>query len=281
MLVRLKDIDIDKVIENINTGGCFDADQLQDYVQNENKILIGYKEAGLIGLGYAELIDRETSKWSIKIYVKPEERRKGIGKVLHEEVIMQLREKSPNLLIMEFCANNDNPIEFYKKLGYKKWYSFHDMVYRGTIQQNIDIQFVPYTDEYYIQYAKCRQECFYELRKKNDIQPYVAFQLNEEDRANTLKRKDSIHIALVNNQLIASVELMDGYIDRIIVPPAQQGNGFGKKATQYAINEALNQGAKKILLSVLDNNTKALNLYLTLGFEIVKTTYIYRQFEEK
>jgi ribosomal protein S18 acetylase RimI-like enzyme len=155
------------------------------------------------------------------------------------------------------------------------------MHYKGTSQPNIDIEFIPYEDKYYEQYAKCRQDCFYELRKENDIQPYVPFQLSEKHRENTLKRREYIYIALMDEQLIASFDLMDGYLDSIIVPPAYQGKGYGKQATQFAINKALSQNNQLIHLSVLEWNVKAVNLYKSLGFEIVQTAHIYRQFGDK
>jgi len=281
MIREFKFGNIDKLIENINKGYIIDEDDISTGIQiNDNKLFV-YDDTGIKGFGYLELSDKETKKIKILLYVKPQERRKGIGTELYKEVITSLGDVTPNLLITEFRIDRDDPTYFYKKLGYKKWYGYHELHYKGMFQPNTDIEFVPYEDKYYDQYAKCRQDCFYELRKENDIQPYVSFQLSKEDRENTLKRKEFIYISLKKEQIIASFDLMEGYLDRIIVTPSYQGNGYGKQSTQFAVNKALSQDVQLIHLSVVEWNIKAVNLYKSLGFEIVQTTLIYRQFGDR
>lgn len=154
------------------------------------------------------------------------------------------------------------------------------MYYKGTYQPVSDMEFVPYEDKYYEQYVKCIQDCFYQLRKENDIKPYVV-PYNEEDRERILKRKEFINIAVKNEELIASFDLENGYLDSIVVSPSFQGNGYGKKTTQCAINKALSQESQLIHLGVIEWNTNARNLYSSLGFEIVQTVHVYRQFGDK
>ncbi|MBU3144065.1 GNAT family N-acetyltransferase [Clostridium sp. CF012] len=96
-----------------------------------------------------------------------------------------------------------------------------------------------------------------------------------------MKSKDFIYVSFENEQLVASIFVEDVNLDFIMVTPSYQGKGYGKKATQFAINKALSQGAKLIQLGVLEWNTKAIALYESLGFEIVQTIHFYRQFGDK
>ena len=46
--------------------------------------------------------------------------------------------------------------------------------------------------------------------------------------------------------------------------------------TRFAINEALRRGMKDINLEVVEWNTRAVNLYQSLGFEMIQTMHTYR-----
>lgn len=48
-----------------------------------------------------------------------------------------------------------------------------------------------------------------------------------------------------------------------------QGQGFGKKLTDYTVEKAKELGYKKIILKVYKNNSAAFNVYKKVGFEII------------
>lgn len=277
MIREYNNADRAKLIEIINKGYLIDEKDVVSFIDSNEKKLVVYDEAGIRGFAYLKESDKETKRWDIKIYVEPESRRRGIGAALYDEVKAHLEEMAPNLLITEARVDRDDPGFFYKKLGYKKWFACHELYYKGTNQPEVDIKFVPYEDKYYEQYAKLIQDCFYELRKENDIQPY-ACPINEEDRTNTLKIREYIYIVLDNENIMAAVLIKEGEIDRLVVSPAYQGRGCGRKITQFAINKALEQGISPIKLSALVWNAKAVKLYRSMGFEIVQTIQYYRQF---
>jgi len=54
----------------------------------------------------------------------------------------------------------------------------------------------------------------------------------------------------------------------IVISDNFQGKGFGKKICKYMIDYAWKKQFNKIWLTVFENNTAALNLYKSLGFEI-------------
>lgn len=59
----------------------------------------------------------------------------------------------------------------------------------------------------------------------------------------------------------------EGYIEGIGAAPEFHGGGIGKKLLLRSIQVLQEAGAKKIGLSVFDNNSRALGLYLKTGFE--------------
>lgn len=63
-----------------------------------------------------------------------------------------------------------------------------------------------------------------------------------------------------------------------MVPQKYQGEGYGKKIAQFAINRALDEGIEPIYLCYVDGNDKANNLYKSLGFETLQVIDIYRKY---
>lgn len=253
-----------------------DLDTIRN-IQSGVKNFLIWDEAGIKGFAYMIESNKEKHEWRIQLYVDPQERRKGIGTALYHEIQRQVEVEKPSVLVTEFRVDIDDPAHFYERFGYKKWYGSPDMHYRGTTQEGVNISFVNYEDKYYEQYAKCRQDCFYEIRKQNDIQPYIR-PLNDEDRKNILSEKDSIYLAFDNECLVGAIKIKGGYLDLVMVSPSYQGKGYGKKITQFGINKALREGQPLIQLCYMEGNKRAENLYKSLGFEIVQNTHAYRKF---
>jgi ribosomal protein S18 acetylase RimI-like enzyme len=84
----------------------------------------------------------------------------------------------------------------------------------------------------------------------------------------------------VNGNVAASASVKKDDKDTlgpIFVVPSFQGKGYGRVITQFAINEALRRGINNIYLEVVEWNTRAINLYTSLGFEIIQTAHNYRR----
>lgn len=269
--------DKDNLTEIIRKGNIIEESDIISIIENEDKKLFVYDQSGIKGFGYFKLSDKETKRCEINLYVEPESRRNGIGTALYNEINKYIEVIKPNILVTEFRVNTDNPTSFYKKLGFKKWYGNYDMHYNGTYQSDVDLEFVPYEDVYFQKYAKLVQESFYELRKENDIHPYL-IPISEKNRSIMLNKKEFTYVLFDKKEIIASVQEKNGYLDGIMVSEKYRGKGYGRKATQFAINKVLSNGNNLIHLSVVEWNTKAVALYKSVGFEIVQATHVYRQF---
>lgn len=270
--------DLEGVNNLINRGDIIDKiDVVKDIKERAEKFLI-YKDKNIKGFAYVIKSIDEKNQWNIQIYVDIEERRKGIGTKLYNELFNYLEEKNPRCLFTEFRVDINDSTGFYEKLGYKRWYRCPNLIYRGKEKFDLDIDFVFYEDKYYDQYLKCTQECFYELRRNNDFKPYLVPK-SEEERHRLMENKDSIYLTLNNNEeIISTVTVKDGYIDNIMVPQKYQGEGYGKKIAQFAINRALDEGVEPIYLCYVDGNDKVNNLYKSLGFETLQIIDIYRKY---
>jgi len=273
--------DKDNIIEILRNGFILDESDINSFFQDQNRKLLVYDEGGIWGFGYLKNTNKESKEYCILIYVHPHWRKKGIGTALYNNLTSSLKKLDPNLLTTYFRVGKEDFQGFYRKLGYKRWWGCHEAYYRGTHRPNVDLNFVNYEDKYFNSYTKLIQEGFYELRKENDIKPYKC-DFNKKYREYLLNNKGDIYLLLNKDYIMATAVVQQGYLDNIVVAPEYQGQGLGKKVTQFAINKALEKvPAESIHLTVLTWNKKALKLYMDLGFEVLHTVDFYRQFCDK
>lgn len=82
---------------------------------------------------------------------------------------------------------------------------------------------------------------------------------------------------LNGDEIVASVTTGDGEIDNLMVNPAYQGKGYGRKAMQFAMNKMLDAGYEKIHICYMEGNDSAEKLYYSLGFKPLQRTHVYRK----
>lgn len=269
-----------QLVDIIRQGIFTDEKDINFITDKSNKIIVfDDNEAGIIGFSTFRLWDEDKNKADIYTYVVPSLRRKGIGTLLYNEIMKNTNDINLEFISTRIKVDKDDATIFYKKLEYEKWYGELELHYHGSEQPKSDLKFVLYEDKYFEQYAEGLRTSFYELRKTNDFQPYLCCELNEEKRKEFLDNKDKLLLLLDNDKLIASILVNNnGLLDDLFVLPSYQGKGYGKKIMQFAINQAIKNGSNCISLAAIDWNTKALNLYQSLGFNIAQTTHYYRLF---
>lgn len=141
----------------------------------------------------------------------------------------------------------------------------YGMEYMGG-EVKTDINLVPFREEFFEEYKKIYNECFYEMRKALDIKPYYFYSSIEQLE----DKKEKIFVLKENDELIGSVAMIDCEIDDLIVNSKYQGKGYGKKLLFYAINKMQTMGINTIKLYVAKWNEKAVKLYEKNGFKCVK-----------
>jgi ribosomal protein S18 acetylase RimI-like enzyme len=62
----------------------------------------------------------------------------------------------------------------------------------------------------------------------------------------------------------------EGFFNFLDVNPAYRGKGYAEKLANYAINDMISKGARRITLVTYPHNFRALKLYHRLGFKEIK-----------
>lgn len=140
----------------------------------------------------------------------------------------------------------------------------YEMKYSKDIVEKINILCIPFEPKYFQEYMRIYNECFYEMRKTLDIEPYN-FLYNYEQIAEKIK---DIYLLVSNGEIIGSVACYGNEIDDLIVNKKFQHRGYGKQLLLWGIQCIKQKNNKPILLHVAEWNKKAITLYKSIGFEV-------------
>ncbi len=140
------------------------------------------------------------------------------------------------------------------------------MIYNKALKYQNDIICVPFQKEYWNEYQKIYNECFYKMRKALEVEP-----INFYDDYSQIKDKiKDIFLYLQNGIIIGAVSCYENEIDDLIVEKSFQRQGIGQKLLFWGINHIKEQGYEEIILHVAEWNQNAVKLYLKNGFSIKK-----------
>ena len=142
----------------------------------------------------------------------------------------------------------------------------YEMQFSSKTVQESDINLESFSDDFYSEYEKIYNECFFDMRKSLNVEPYNFYSSIEQ----LDNKKQNIYILWEGNTLIGSVACYGNEIDDLIVNKAYQNKGVGRKLLLWAIEHIRSNNDEPIVLHVAKWNEKALKLYLDNGFEISK-----------
>lgn len=100
----------------------------------------------------------------------------------------------------------------------------YEMKYVDNSVEKSDIVCIPFEVEFFQEYMRIYNECFYEMRKALDIQSYNF--LNEYNQI--LEKVKDIYLLLKQGEIIGSVACYGNEIDDLIVNKKFQHKGHGK-----------------------------------------------------
>jgi ribosomal protein S18 acetylase RimI-like enzyme len=150
-----------------------------------------------------------------------------------------------------------------------KW-DMYEMEYKGGLV-NSDLPLVPFEEKYYEQYARLMDDCFYEMRKALNIQPYDKHSYSLEEPQ---KLEQDTFLLLNGNDIICAVSFSENDIKNVAVNVNFQRQGFGRKLMEFAVSYMQKNLKSPIKLSVTKWNSNAIALYQSLGFEITKESTV-------
>ena len=125
---------------------------------------------------------------------------------------------------------------------------------------------IPFQKQYFDRYKRIYNECFYEMRKALDIEPYNFL----HDYEQIVDKVEDIYLLVDKEVIIGSVACYGNEIDDLIVNQKYQRQGYGKQLLLWAIQYIRERNEEPITLHVAAWNQKAIMIYEKCGFEIVK-----------
>lgn len=240
-----------------------------------------YYEQGLL-IGYLGIENHGTKQKEFEGMVHPEYRRRGIGSRLLQAAKEEGRHSGIEQLILTCKRASTSGTAFAKAIDAKLDFSEHQMVL-GTFKDR------PVFDERVIFRQAVGPEDSEKVAlimatdRDNDIErarKYVVDHVKKPDQRFYMLTFGGTDLGCdepIGSLRLDEMEQQVG-IYGFVVCPEYRGKGYGRQLLQEAIHTIHNEGSKGVMLEVDVDNTNALGLYLSCGFEIV-TTYDYYTIE--
>ena len=142
----------------------------------------------------------------------------------------------------------------------------YEMIYNKALKYQNDIICVPFQKEYWNEYMKIYNECFYKMRKALEVEP-INFYYDYSQIKDKIK---DIFLYLQSGVIIGAISCYEKELDDLIVEKSFRGQGIGQKLLLWGMNHIKEQGYEEIILHVAEWNQNAVKLYLKNGFCIKK-----------
>lgn len=143
----------------------------------------------------------------------------------------------------------------------------HKMEYIPKTVYGCVVECVPFEKNFFEEYMKIYNECFFDMRKALDIEPYDFLHGYEQ----IAEKSRDIFLYMSDDKIIGSIACYENEIDDLIVSKAFQNNGYGKQLLLWGMQHIRKQNENPITLHVADWNKKAIALYERNGFQIINT----------
>ena len=143
----------------------------------------------------------------------------------------------------------------------------YEMNYDKEFAEQSRISCIPFEARYFEQYKRIYNECFYDMRKALEIEPYNFLSDYEQIRG----KASDIYLLVEDGEIIGSVACYRNEIDDLIVNKNFQRKGYGKQLLLWSMQQIRKKNADPITLHVAEWNQNALMLYKKVGFEVVSS----------
>lgn len=143
----------------------------------------------------------------------------------------------------------------------------YEMQLNKAIIDAPNISCIPFQKQYFEEYMRIYNECFFDMRKALDIEPHNFLNNYEQ----IVDKVADIYLLVDKEEIIGSVACYGNEIDDLIVNPGFQRQGYGKQLLLWAIQHIREGSNEPITLHVAAWNQGAIMLYERCGFEVVKT----------
>ncbi|ASA20576.1 GNAT family N-acetyltransferase [Paenibacillus donghaensis] len=239
-------------------------------IRNSKQILV-YDEDGIKGFIHMNVYE---NKCDFEMGISSEEHIKSIGSQLWAEA--KKRMEGNSVTSINTCHIKNGIWEgFFDEIGFDYWFSYYKLKYISGKYKEPELDVKKYEDEYYMQEISLESEAFSKLRAENDITPHNWYLSASKDtlahhRKERLIDKDNFYLFFKEGEMIGAAIIANAEIPLFFVNSKYQGEGYGRKILEFAVNRGLEQDPNGVDLEVLASNEKALQLYTSTGFEIIQ-----------
>lgn len=143
----------------------------------------------------------------------------------------------------------------------------YEMNYDKAFVEQSVIVCIPFEIQYFEQYKRIYNECFYDMRKALEIEPYNFL----SDYEQISEKAGNIYLLVKDDEIIGSVACYGNEIDELIVNKKFQRRGYGKQLLLWGMQQIRKENDKPIILHVAEWNQSALRLYKKVGFEVISS----------
>lgn len=252
------------------------------FVEDE---LVGY--IGICGFGGI------SSQIEINGMVHPDYRRRGYFKALFEYVKVEFHKRNSKGMLLLSDRNSVAGQAFIKSTGAEYKHTEYEMYLAQTVFNAIikEGTFKEIEDRGQLSLRKALNSDAKEIARQNSIYFKEEFDL-EADETLPLNEADlmmpeteeqrgmTIYMAQTGEALFGKTHLQLseglGGIYGLGVLPEFRGKGYGRWLLMKSVMQLLDSDASQVMLQVEANNTSALNLYKSCGFEATATMDYYR-----
>lgn len=142
----------------------------------------------------------------------------------------------------------------------------YEMSFKGALEYQDDLSCVPFEEKYWKEYMQIYNECFYEMRKDLNVEPFNFY----TDYSQMEDKASDTYLWIQDGTIAGAVSCYGGEIDDLIVRKSLQRCGLGRRLLLWGMNQIKEQGYDEIILHVAEWNQGAVGLYYSVGFEIKK-----------
>lgn len=143
----------------------------------------------------------------------------------------------------------------------------YEMKFDKAFVEQSTIACIPFEAQYFEQYKRVYNECFYDMRKALEIEPYNFLNDYEQIR----EKVRDIYLLVKDGEIIGSVACYGNEIDDLIVNKKYQKQSYGKQLLLWGMQQIRKKNIAPITLHVAEWNQNALKLYRNVGFEVVSS----------
>ena len=143
----------------------------------------------------------------------------------------------------------------------------YEMEYDKASVEQSTIDCIPFEIQYFEEYKRIYNECFYDMRKALEIKPYNYL----NDYAQIREKADDIYLLVRDGEIIGSVACYGNEIDDLIVNKKFQQRGYGRQLLLWGMQQIRKENDGPIILHAAEWNQNAITLYKKEGFEVISS----------